>query len=244
MAALDPEGYNVAMRLRDLCLLAVVPFTASCNLDLVPMTVGWYELGVTLSGNAVHERGFFETTDTVQYVAHLVITRDDDKMADPPPSNVDPSSYSWTSSDTRVADFVTPGRLAMRDTGHAVIEVTASTKTARFIVEVLPRITSLRLTPDSIEIAIGETATLTIEPLDAQGQVITQYARIATTRPELTGVTLLRLTLQSPGMLHMSGQTSAGWSVTGIKPGPAIVSAGVDVHRGARLYDASKVVVR
>lgn len=188
---------------------------------------------------------WYETGDIVDLVAREIIIEGGNEP-DPPSSTEAPDRYQWKSSNPLIVAVLSRGRLRMLDTGQAFITVTSPATSTNVSVNVMPRISTLRLTPDSTAIGIGESATLLIEPLDATGQVIQAYSVTALPPPHGRGARLLALKTVGPsGVVSTAPPVGYDqWSAVGLTRGTVRLAAFTSLFNGARLGDTAKVVVR
>jgi hypothetical protein len=198
--------------------------SSSCDFDAPER----YRLTVALSDGSWASA--FETGDEVTFIA---AEGDLDAMEHPPDSRIAPQNYGWASSNTAVAT-ISNGVLVARSIGASTITAQGLHSKTSFQVLVGPRFGRIELTPDSANVAVGETATFRVLAFDPDGQPIS----VDSSRG------YLQLTI-SPSTLPMP--SSGGydqWAIVGTSPGVRKLVASVDVYRGSRLRDTSILVVR
>jgi hypothetical protein len=203
-------------------------------------------INVFLSGSqASGPPAWYEVGDVVSYVAQEYSYDCGECDPDPAPSSAAPDYYHWSSSNPRVAYWLAAGRLQMLDTGQTTIEVYTPHASRTFTVNVVPRITALRLTPDSVAVAIGETATFRIDALGDDGKAIPFFSNYKQLRPGYD-IELFGLTPATFGTVVISPPAGYDeWEVRGSAAGTtSIIASAKMLYAGGRLGDTSKVVVR
>jgi uncharacterized protein YjdB len=114
----------------------------------------------------------------------------------------------WATSDARIATVSSDGAVTGVATGRVQIAASAEGKTAVAEVTVVPTpVASVRLTPSSRDLLVGQTVQLVAEPLDGQGNALTGRPVTFTTSNATVA------TVNATGL------------VTALAPGSAIVTA-------------------
>jgi uncharacterized protein YjdB len=121
----------------------------------------------------------------------------------------------WVSADSNFATVSAAGVVTGRYVGTVPVAASVEGKSATAQVIVVPRpVATVRLTPTSRDLVVGESAQLTAEPLDATGAVLTgRQVAWTTNRPSVATV-------------NGSGVVSA------IAPGSAVITATIEGRSG------------
>jgi len=121
----------------------------------------------------------------------------------------------WTSADSNFATVSSSGVVTGRYVGSVPIAASIEGKAAVAQVQVIPvPVVSVRVSPATRDLAVGETAQLTAEPLDARGAVLSgRSVAWSSSRPNVASV-------------------NGSGVVTAVSPGNAIITATVEGRNG------------
>jgi uncharacterized protein YjdB len=132
----------------------------------------------------------------------------------------------WASADTNFATISNAGVVTGRYVGTVPVAATIEGKTATAQIVVIPiPVATVRVSPSSRDLIVGETATLAAEPLDARGVVLPgRSVAWTTSRPNVASV-------------------NAGGVVTALAPGSAVITATVEGKSGVAAVTISPAPV-
>ena len=132
----------------------------------------------------------------------------------------------WASADPNFATVTDNGVVTGRYVGTVPVaaSVEGKTATAQIIVTPVP-VASVRVSPASRDLTVGETAQLTAEPLDARGTVLQgRSVAWATSRPNVASV-------------------NANGAISALTPGSAVITATVEGRSGVAAVTVSPAPV-
>jgi hypothetical protein len=110
----------------------------------------------------------FSRGDTITFRA-LEITENLSGSTTIASSDQDPSLYGWLSDDSTVMKVIAPGRVVMVGSGQAHLVVKSPHASANPLITVVGPHDALRLTPETMTVAVGATATMDVFFVDSAG---------------------------------------------------------------------------
>ena len=132
----------------------------------------------------------------------------------------------WASADSNFATVSASGMVTGRYVGTVPVAASVEGKSATAQVIVVPKpVATVRLTPSSRDLVVGESAQLTAEPLDATGAVLSgRSVTWTTSRPSVATV-------------------NANGVVSALAPGSAVITATIDGKSGVGAVTVSPAAV-
>jgi uncharacterized protein YjdB len=162
---------------------------------VLPSTVSVSPPGVTLIAGAV-----------TQLSAAAITSRGD---------TVPGQAFSWTSSDTTIANITSQGLVVGVRPGMAMVRVQSASLEADVPIAILPRVDSLALSPDTVTNHVGDMSSLSLQEFDPTGAAL--GGRIVTWTSTDTMVVKVNV--------NALGPAAAGVEYTALATGMALVIA-------------------
>lgn len=134
----------------------------------------------------------------------------------------------WAVADSNFATVSSTGVVTGRYTGTVPVAASVEGKSAVAQIQVLPvPVVAVRVSPSSRDLTVGETAQLTAEPLDAQGNVLSgRSVAWSSGRPDVATVSATgAVTARSPGNAIITATVEGKSGVGAITVSPAPVAS-------------------